>query len=189
MNKGDIGYLKDFKKRDLIKCSIQWGLIIIFLIIGYIIFDTKLNILTLVAVLGCLPAAKATVAVVVKWPIKPLKNTQAQQVLEHSTELTTSFDVILTSQEKIMPLECAVISDHTLYGFTTNKKVGSEATANYMKNIFLQNECGRVNVKVFHDFTQFIARVEGLNNIAKIEKPDTKELEEKIKYVIKLYSM
>ncbi len=189
MIKGDIGYFDNLKKRDLIKCILQWVLVIVFLVVGYIIFDTKLNILTLVAVLGCLPASKATVAVIVKWPIKSIEEALAKQVEENSSYLTVSYDVILTSKEKIMPLECVVISNNTVYGYSTNEKVGPEETANYMKNFFLQNDCGRVNVKVFKDFVPFISRVEGLNNIAAVEQTDNKDKEEKLKYIIKLYSM
>lgn len=189
MNKGDIGYLKDLKKRDLIKCSLQWGLVILLLIIGIIIFGTKLNILTIVAVLGCLPASKAMVAVVVKWPLKPVAEDIVLQVEEHATHMTKSYDVILTSKEKIMPLDCMVFSNNTIYGFTTNEKVGPEETGNYIKNFLYQNDCGKVNVKIFREFVPFISRVEGLNNIAAVEQADTKEIEENLKYIVKLYSM
>lgn len=189
MNKGDIGYLKDIKKREMIKCSLHWASVVILLIVGFLIFKTKLNICTFVAVLGCLPAAKATVAVVVKWPLKPLKEELLEQVMQHSTNLTVSYDVILTSREKIMPVECMVIYNQTVYGYATNEKLGVQETANYMKNFFLQNDCGKVNVKIFKEFVPFLSRVEGLNNIASIEKADTKEMEEKLKYTMKLYSM
>lgn len=189
MNKGDIGYFENLKKREFMKCSMQWVLVLALLIIGYIVFGTKLNILTFMAVLGCLPAAKATVGVVVKWPLKPLDEERTAQIEACSSNLTTSYDVVLTSTEKIMPIEAMVISNHTVYGFTTHEKVGPEATAHYMKNFFLQNDCGKINVKIFHEFVPFISRVEGLNNIASVEKADTKEVEEKLKYIMKLYSM
>lgn len=189
MIKGDIGYFDNLKKRDLIKCTLQWVLVIVFLVVGFIVFGTKLNILTLVAVLGCLPASKATVGVIVKWPIKSIETTLANQVEANSDNMTVSYDVVLTSKEKIMPLKCVAISNNTVYGYSTNEKVGPEETANYMKNFFLQNDCGRVNVKVFKEFVPFISRVEGLNNIAAVEQADNKDKEEKLKHIIKLYSM
>lgn len=189
MNKGDVGYLKDVKKRELIKCIVQWGLVIAFLIIGIIIFETKLNILTMVAVLGCLPASKAMVAVVVKWPIKPLDKEKVDRVVNNTNYLTSSFDVVLTSKEKIMPLQCVVIAGNTIYAYTNSKKVGLQSTANYMKAFLKQNEIDHLNIKIFDEFVPFVSRVEGLNNIASIEQNDTKEREETIKNIMKLYSM
>ena len=189
MNKGDIGYLSNLKKRELIKCGIQWGAVIAFLAIGYFTTHSKLNLFTIFAVLSCLPAAKTTVGVVVKFPLKSLNEVQTEEIVKNTTHLTVSFDAIITSKEKVMPLECVVISGNTVYGYSSSPKVGVNETANYMKNFFLQNECGRVNVKIFHEFVPFMSRVEGLNNIACIEKNDNKEQEENLKYKIKLISM
>ncbi|MFI3172279.1 MAG: hypothetical protein R3Y58_07935 [Eubacteriales bacterium] len=189
MNKGDIGYWNNLKKREWIKCSVQWAAVVTFLAIGIITTNTKLNLFTLFAILSCLPASKTMVGVIVKYPIKPMKNEQIEAVKTHTTHLTTSYDVVITSKEKIMPIECVVISGNSIYGYTTNKKVGLESTAAYIKTFLAQNDCGRVNIKLFHEYVPFLSRVEGLNNIASIEKADTKDLEEKIKYTIKLYSM
>ncbi len=189
MNKGDKGYFKDLKRRELIKCILQWCIVIILLIVGYVIFDTKLNILTFVAVLGCLPAAKATVGVIVKWPVHSLKEDEIEKIEAISAHLTISYDVVLTSKDKIMPVQCMAISNHTVYGYTISEKINLEETASYMKNFFLQNDCGKVNVKIFNEFVPFISRVEGLNNIASVEKLDSTEKEENLKHVMKLYSM
>ncbi len=184
-----MGYLQNVKKRELIKCILQWVLVVGFLIVGFIIFGTKLNILTMVAVLGCLPASKATVAVVVRWPIKSMDEEMINRVVQNTEYVTTSFDVTLTSNEKIMPLQCVVISNNTVYGYTDSKKVGVQSTANYMKAFLKKNNFDHLNVKVFNEFVPFVSRVEGLNNIASIEKADTREKEETIKNVMKLYSM
>lgn len=189
MNKGDIGYLNNVKKREWIKCSIQWGLVIGLLVVGFITTETKLNWLTFVAILGCLPASKTLVGVIVKLPIKSLDKAKIEQIESASKLLTTSYDVILTNKDKIMPISCIVISGTTVYGYATSGKVGPNEAANYMKSFLGQNDCGNVNVKVFQEFVPFLSRVEGLNNIASVDKRDTKEVEEKIKYVLKLYSM
>lgn len=189
MNKGDIGYLKNLKKREFLKCIIQWSLAFALLIVGYITTGTKLNLFTVIAVLGCLPASKSTVAVIVKWPIKPIIADKYEQIEAANTHLTTSYDAIITSKEKIMPVECLVFSGTTIYGFTTYKKAGMNEIATYIRSILQQNDCGRINVKIFDEFVPFLSRVEGLNNIASIEKNDTKEFEESAKHVIKLYSM
>ncbi len=189
INKGDYGYLKSVKKRELIKCAIQWGCVIAFFVIGYLTTGNKLNLFTVFAILSCLPASKATVGVIVKFPIQPVDEEKHTDILNKSNNLTISYDVILTSKENIMPIECIAIAGNTVYGYTSNHKIDINKTTNYMKEFLAKNECGKVNVKIFQDFAGYLARVGGLNNIASIERNDTKELEEKIKYTIKLYSM
>ena len=39
-------------------------------------------------------------------------------------------------------------------------------------------------VKIFDNYTAFITRAEGMNNIAAVEKKDTKNKEEKIRQII-----
>lgn len=189
INKGDIGYLRSVKKREFIKCVIQWGCVIAFLLIGYFTTGSTLNLFTVFAVLSCLPASKAMVGVIVKFPIQSISDEKATEITNRSNHLTISYDVILTSKESIMPIECIAIYGSTVYGYVSNEKTDIDKTTSYIKDFLAKNNCGKVNLKLFRDYTGFLSRVGGLNNIASIEKSDTKEAEENIKYIIKLYSM
>lgn len=189
INKGDIGYLKSVKKREWIKCVLQWGCVIAFLLIGYFTTGSTLNLFTVFAVLSCLPASKATVGVIVKFPIQSISDEKINEIANRSSNLTVSYDVILTSKENIMPIECIAIYGNTVYGYVSNEKTDLEKATSYMKQFLMKNNCGKVNLKLFRDYTGFLSRVGGLNNIASIEKADTKDTEENIKYIIKLYSM
>ncbi len=189
INKGDIGYLKSVKKREWIKCVLQWGCVIAFLLIGYFTTGSTLNLFTVFAVLSCLPASKATVGVIVKFPIQSISDEKINEIANRSSNLTVSYDVILTSKENIMPIECIAIYGNTVYGYVSNENTDLEKATSYMKQFLMKNNCGKVNLKLFRDYTGFLSRVGGLNNIASIEKADTKDTEENIKYIIKLYSM
>ena len=58
IEKGKPGYLKAQRDKLLIQTLIEFGIVIALLVIGYVQTGTKLNLLTLVAILGCLPASK-----------------------------------------------------------------------------------------------------------------------------------
>ena len=61
INKGNAGYINSRKKRVLVKSLVQFGISFALLAIGMITTDSRMNLLTVVAILGCLPASKSLV--------------------------------------------------------------------------------------------------------------------------------
>ena len=57
--KGEAGYIQARKKQLILKAVLEFGIVIALLILGIWQTHTRLNLLTVVAVLGCLPAAKS----------------------------------------------------------------------------------------------------------------------------------
>ena len=97
--------------------------------------------------------------------------------------------MIITSREKVMPVDCIVISGNTIFGYTNSEKVDVKYAAAHIKSILNQNHFPDVSVKILNNYTAFLARAEGLNSIAAVEKGDTKEIERQIKQVILNISM
>ena len=64
--KGTPGYLSHKKHMEIIRTIIYFGIVAAIFFLGYFQTKTRLNLLTVVAVLGCLPAAKALVGVIVR---------------------------------------------------------------------------------------------------------------------------
>ena len=57
--KNTYGYIDSQKKYEIIRTLVYFGISISLFIAGYVATKSKMNVLTVVAVLGCLPAAKA----------------------------------------------------------------------------------------------------------------------------------
>ncbi len=57
--KGNAGYLNYKRKIEIIRTLAYFGIVIAILLLGYFQTGTKLNLLTVVAIVGCLPASKA----------------------------------------------------------------------------------------------------------------------------------
>ena len=72
LGKGEAGYIDQKKKKELLKVILEFGIVLALFITGYITTKTRLNLLTLVAVLGCLPASKAMVGFLMLLPRKSL---------------------------------------------------------------------------------------------------------------------
>lgn len=189
IEKGQPGYLKAERNKLLAQTLIEFVIVVVLLIVGYVQTGTKLNLFTLVAVLGCLPASKVLVELITIFPYKTIDADKAAEIKEKTPLLTTAYDMVLTSREKIMPVDAIVISGGTICGYSKSKKVKPEETASYIKKMLQENRFDKVTVKIFPDYVAFLSRAEGMNSIAEIEREDTRKKEKKIRKIILNLSM
>ena len=56
-------------------------------------------------------------------------------------------------------------------------------------NMLKASHYDKMTVKIFHDYVAFLSRAEGMNNIASIEKADTRKKEREIRNIILNLSM
>lgn len=184
INKGDAGYINNRKKRVLLKALLQFGISFALLAIGMITTDSRMNLLTVVAILGCLPASKTLVEFIMLFPHRSIAADMAAEVKRKTEKITTVFDMVFTSEHEIMPVDSIAISGNTICGYASNPKTDINFTAQHIKKILYANAFTDVSVKIFDNYTAFVTRAEGMQNIAVVEKKDTKQKEEKIANVI-----
>lgn len=182
--KGTPGYLRDKLKMEILRTVLYFVIVAAVFLLGYSQTHSNKNLLTVVAVVGCLPACKALVGVITRFPYRTIDSALAEEVAGKSSHLTVIYDLVITSTEKIMPIDCIVISGDKVFGYTSNKKTEPQSTSTYIRRILKQNDMAEVSVKLFDEFRSFIAIVEGLENIAAVEKEDTKEYETEIAHLI-----
>lgn len=187
--KGNPGYLDYKKKAEILRTVIYFALVAAVFFLGYSQAHTKKNLLTIVAILGCLPASKALVGVITRFPYPSIAGIRAEEIKGKTEHITVIYDMIITSREKVMPVDCIVISGETVFGYTNSEKVDLKYAASHIRGILNQNQFPDVSVKILNNYTAFLARAEGLNSIAAVEKSDTKEMEEQIAHIILNISM
>lgn len=182
--KGTPGYLNYKKKVEIIRTIVYFLIVAAVYFLGYSQTGTNKNLLTVVAIVGCLPACKALVGVITRLPHHSIRLETAQEIKEKCPHLTILFDLVVTSTEKIMPIDEIVISGDKVFGYTSNPKVDLNYAAKHIKNILIENHFKNVSVKLMDQYKGFLARAEGLENIAAVEKEDLKEQEAMIAQVI-----
>lgn len=189
ITKGCAGYVDKRKKQLITMTVVEFGIVIAILILGYVQTKTRLNLLTVVAILGCLPASKSLVGVITIFPYKSVPKKMKRELDVKGHLLTRVFDTVITSYEKVLPIDCFVISDSIVCGYTHHKKVDAEYAAKHIKAMLGQNGYEKVTVKIFQDYTKFIARVEGLNSMRKVDHEQNERKEEAMKRVLLNISM
>ena len=189
IQKGKPGYLNYKRKVEIIRTIIYFAIVLAIFVLGYWQTHTRLNLLTVVAILGCLPASKALVGVIARFPYQSIELSQAKEIAGKAKHLTVCYDLVITSKEHIMPTDCIVISGHNIFGYTHYDKVDVDELGKHIKTILAQNQYTGLTVKVLNQYSAFLARVEGLDNIAAVEKEDSKAKEREIRNIILNISM
>ena len=187
--KGMPGYLNYKRKIEIIRTLAYFGIVIAILLLGYFQTGTKLNLLTVVAIVGCLPASKALAGVITRFPYRSIDGERAKEIASKTDLLTVCYDMVITSRDHIMPVDCIVISGHNIFGYTHYNKVNTTELADHIKTILAQNGYKGFQIRILNEYKPFITRAEGLNNIAAVEQEDTKTKEETVRGLILNISM
>lgn len=184
IKKGDAGYIRKRRKQIIIKVATEFGIVIALLVLGFLQTKTKLNMLTVVAVVGCLPASKALVELIMILPHHSICAETAEEIGERSKMLTVSYDMVITNEKHAMPVDAAVILDNTVCGYSSHEKINAEEVSNHIRQIYELNKFQKISVKIFKDYKAFITRVEGMENMAEVSRPQTQEKEQALKNLL-----
>ncbi|MFR8492610.1 MAG: hypothetical protein ACLVC1_03040 [Mediterraneibacter gnavus] len=149
IEKGTPGYLDYKKKVEIIRTVIYFLLVAAIFTLGYVQTKTRSNLLTVVAILGCLPAAKALVGVITRFPYASVDQKLVHEVDTKAPHTTRVYDLVLTTREKIMPVECVVISNGTVFGYTDSKKVDLNVLSKHIRDMMTQNRLSYSTVKFY----------------------------------------
>lgn len=189
IEKGQPGHVKSQKTRYLAGALVEFGIVVGLLIFGYVQTKTKLNLFTLFAILGCLPASKMLAEFITMAPHKDISQETYEEIKAHAPLLTVIYDLVITSREKVMPVSAIVISGNVVCGYAENPKTDTQKCAEHIKEMLNANHYDKMTVKIFHDYKAFMARVDGLNNIAGVEQKETGKRETAIMKLILTLSM
>ena len=111
IQKGDAGYLRRRKRLLILEAVVSFGLVAALVIAGYVTTKTKLNLLTVVAVLGCLPASRILVNLIMVMPHDSIDEATELEISAVTEELTVAYDLVITSEKKAMPVAAVAIYD------------------------------------------------------------------------------
>ena len=135
LERGEYGYLKQRKNKALIGT-------VLMVLIGVAIFGLGLllnkmeatNIFTVVAICMVMPAAKFFVSYVVMFPYQPITPETMERLASYAKAGdTVLYDVVFTSLEKVMHLDCIFVTGHQIIGYTSRAKDNIQIMQEYLK--------------------------------------------------------
>lgn len=163
--KGQFQYISQEKKRRVIKTILFFMPTIILLIAGHLIYDTRENILTIFAILFCLPAAKQFVGLIIIWMYKSMNLDLYNRIHKKKGTLTMIYEAILTNYDKNTYVDAIAICGNQVVGYTSSEKADLKYAEEHTQKILRHNGfC--VHVKIFKDLNPFLERMHSLNEHA-----------------------
>lgn len=155
--KGSYGYLNYKKKLSLIIMLASFLVIAAVFFTGYIVTGTNNNIMTVIAAVLTLPAAKFTVAYIILIPHHSTPEDVYSGTNGTFPGLETYYDLIFSNSTSPIGTQAVVISDSLVIALTdetkTDKKLFEKSVADFM-----EKDGHPVNVSLFTDKTSFIAK-------------------------------
>ncbi|MDO4343500.1 MAG: hypothetical protein Q4C50_01730 [Eubacteriales bacterium] len=157
--KGSYGYIRYQKKKRILITAVMFLIPLVIFFTGYMQTGTRKNLFTFVAIMGCLPASKCAVSMIMICLQKPMGEKLYQNISGHVRDMTAIYEATVSSYEKNMNFPCIVISGLNVVCYCEDEKVDAAFAQQHIKKI-LQGNRLRANVKVFHDLKHFLERVD-----------------------------
>ena len=163
--KGTSGYLRTQKNYEILRTVLYFAISLSLFIAGWVTTGSRENLLTIVAVLGCLPACKSLVEMFMFLRYKGCNEQDAAQIAAHTDGLTGLYDMVFTSYEKNYEIHHMTICGNTLCGYTSDPKFAEQAFYKHIQDILKKDNYREVTVKIFHDLDKYLKRCEQLKDL------------------------
>jgi len=163
--KGTRNYLKTQKGYEILRTVIYFAISLSLFIAGYVATKDRMNLLTVVAVLGCLPASKSAVDMIMYLRYKGCFLENAKKIEEHAEGLQGLFDMVFTSYTRNYQVAHMVVKGNTICGFTEDNNFQEQEFNKHITDILKVDHYKEVSVKIFSDIEKYTERLEQLKQL------------------------
>lgn len=163
--KGTRNYIDTQKKYEIIRTALYFGISLALFIAGYVMTDTRMNLLTIVAVLGCLPASKSLVGVVMYLRYHSCSKENADKISAHTDGLINAFDMIFTAYDKNFDVAHITVAGNTICGFTEDANFDEQTFYKHIESILRLEHYTETSVKIFSDVKKYTERLEQMKEL------------------------
>lgn len=174
--KGEYGYISAGKKRTILFTIFCFAVSASLYIAGYIATKSNRNLLTIVAVLGCLPACKSAVNMIMFLKAKGCPKDCYEAIVPHIGGLICLFDLQITSYERAYQIDSVVLEEKNICAYTSNPKCRIADAETHIKQLLIQNGLKDYTVKVFTDLNKYTGRMDKLKENCRGANPDAVQL-------------
>ena len=160
--KGDYGYYSYEKKRRIAIVAFLFGICLLIFFTGLIMTGTRKNLLTLVAILGVLPAAKWATSMIMILLQKPVDRNVYEVTEQIAGELKHGYELCVTAYEGRLSLDAVVVCGNSIAAYSSAEKGRFEFMETHIRKILHGNGLGNPAFKIFRRFDQYKERISQL---------------------------
>lgn len=167
--KGSYGYLQNRKRYTVLRTLIFFGISAALYGIGYATTGSNKNLLTIVAVLGCLPACKSLVNCILFIRAKGCSAGLQSALSAYDEKLTVFYDLYFTSYQKNFSISHMVLKGGILCGITEDAACDVQQAQKHLEKMLVQEGIKNVTVHIFSQEDKYIDRLSRLSEMT-VEK-------------------
>lgn len=160
--KGEFGYFKSEKKRRMMITAILFAVPLFIFFTSWIYFKTRMTIWTVVAVVGCLPACKSAVSLIMILKCRPLEENLYKKIREHQGRLDMAYEMYMTFYEKSAYIDAVAVCGNTVAAYSSDPKIDAAFMEENAQKIIRKNGY-KATVKIFTDLRPFLERLDSMN--------------------------
>ena len=160
--KGEWGYFKSEKKRRMIITAVLFAVPLFIFFTSWIYFKTRMTIWTVVTVVGCLPACKSLVGLIMILKCRPMDRKLYEQIREHQGELDMAYEMYMTFYEKSAYIDAVAVCGNTVAAYSSDPKINAAFMEENAQKIIRKNGY-KATVKIFTDLRPFLERLDSMN--------------------------
>lgn len=162
VNKGEFGYFNSEKKRQILITAILFAVPLFIFFTAWIYQGTRLTVWTVITVVGCLPACKSLVSMIMILRCRPLDKKLYEQIHAHQGELTMAYEMYMTFYEKSAYIDAVAVCGNTVVGYSSDSKIDASFMETEAQKIIRKNGY-KATVKIFTDLKPFLERLDSMN--------------------------
>ena len=163
--KGQQNYLDSQKKYEIARTVLYFAISLSLFVAGILATKTRKNLLTVVAMLGCLPACKSMVGMIMFLKFKSLPEEACKKIKQSIGSLQGLYDMVFTSYDKTYQVDHLVLKDHTLCCYCSHEKTDENRCQEHLEKMLLQGGHKGLSIKVFKSLDKYTERLVSLNQL------------------------
>ncbi|MGN0168142.1 MAG: hypothetical protein ACI4AB_08880 [Acetatifactor sp.] len=163
--KGTRNYLNSQKKYEVLRTVLYFAVSLSLFAAGCIQTGSRMNLLTVVAVLGCLPASKSAVNAIMFLRFHSCSTVTQDAAAEHSEGLDCLYDCVFTSYKQNFTVAHLAVRANTICGFSEDRAFDENAFYSHINDILKMDGHKNMTVKIFTSLSKYTERLEQLKGL------------------------
>lgn len=160
--KGTCGYINSQRVYEIIRTILYFSISLSLFFAGWITTKERMNLLTVVAILGCLPASKSFVGAFMFCRFKSTSSEVADEIEKHLGKLTGLYDMVFTGYEKNYVVSHLVVKGDTICGYSEKKDFPEQDFYRHLSKLLQADQFQNVSIKIFTDMRKYTERLDQL---------------------------
>ena len=170
--KGNFGYIKAKRLAVLIRTIIFFAISLALFAAGYISTGKKENLLTIVAVLGCLPACKSMVNTIMFFRAEGCSSKAREAIEPLEGRLIGMYDMYFTSYQKNFALSHMVVEGKIILGYTEDRSCDRAACQEHLQTMLKQGGFKDMTITISNQLSKYCEQLKNLNQMTPEHNPE-----------------